>query len=66
MEKDIKQKFKEQEIKLEAIYESTEKIRKYFKLIFWVTIIAFVLPVIGLMFVVPLFIKTYLGIFSGI
>lgn len=65
MEKEIQEKFEEQNRKLNAIYESVEKTRKYFQLTFWITIALVVLPVIGLIFVIPLFMNTYVGMMSG-
>jgi t-SNARE complex subunit (syntaxin) len=56
---EIKNKIDAQEVKLDAIYKSVEKTRKYFLLIFWITVIAFVLPLIGLVFAVPTFLETY-------
>jgi len=47
------------EKKIDAIYETTEKTRKY---LFWtlaITIAVVVLPAIGLVFAVPSFISTY-------
>jgi hypothetical protein len=58
MENDILKKFEEQEKKLEEIYKSIEKMRKYF---FWtmiVTIGTIVLPLIALIFILPWFIST--------
>ncbi len=59
MDQEIRQKLAEQDAKLDAIFTSVEKTRKYFQLIFWVTIAAVVLPVIGLLFAIPGFLKTY-------
>lgn len=58
----IQKKLEEQEIKLDAIYKSVEKTRKYFLMIIWVTIIMAVLPLIGLLFAIPKF----LGIYSSL
>lgn len=47
------------EKKIDAIYETTEKTRKY---LFWtlvVTVAVIVLPAIGLIFAVPSFLSTY-------
>ena len=51
-------KFEEQNKKLDMIYDSVEKSRKYFlwSLIFNIAI--FVIPLIGLIFVIPWFLKT--------
>ena len=50
--------------KIDATYKSVEKIRKYFLVIVWITIIAFVLPLIGLMFAVPSLMDSYSSILS--
>ena len=58
-EQHILQKLEEQEKKLEAIYRSVEKTRKYF---FWtmvITLVVVVVPGIGLLFVVPAFLNNY-------
>lgn len=62
MEQDLTnlhKKLDEQAAKIEAIYTSVEKTRKYFQIIFWVTIITVVLPIIGLLFAIPSFLSTY-------
>lgn len=46
-----------QEDKLDAIYQSVEKTRKYFKWTLIVTIAVIVLPAIGLIFAIPAFIQ---------
>lgn len=47
------------EAKIDAIYVSVEKTRKYLLWTMIVTIAVVVLPVIGLIFAVPSFISTY-------
>ena len=47
------------ERKIDAIYVSAEKTRKYFLGTLVVTVILFVLPLIGLVFAIPTFISTY-------
>ncbi|TSD03084.1 MAG: hypothetical protein Athens071416_344 [Parcubacteria group bacterium Athens0714_16] len=59
MNDEIKQKLEQQDVKLDAIYKSVEKTRKYFQMIFWVTIAMVVLPLIALLFMVPSFLSTY-------
>ena len=66
MNEEIKQKIDEQAIKIDAIYKSVEKTRKYFQMIFWVTIILFVLPLIALIFIVPSFMNTYTNALGGL
>ncbi len=45
------------EVRVEAIHASVEKIRWYMKVTAWVTIIVFVLPLIGLFFAIPAMIQ---------
>lgn len=47
------------ETKIDAIYASVEKTRKYYLTSMVITIIFFVLPLIGLVFAIPAFIDTY-------
>jgi len=59
MQPDIEKRLGELESKVDAIYVSVEKTRKYF---FWtmiVTLVVFVLPLLALMFVVPSFLSNY-------
>ncbi len=48
--------------KLDAIYASVEKTRKYFLLIMWISIAMVLLPMIGLLFAIPTFLETYSGL----
>ena len=66
MNEEIVKKLDEQEAKINEIYVSVEKTRKYFLAIIWMSVIAFVLPLIGLMFVIPAFLNNYLGSFEGL
>ncbi len=66
MEQEIQKKLDEQAAKLEAIYISVEKTRKYFLTIIWVTVLAIVLPIIGLAFAIPAFLHNYVGSLSGL
>lgn len=49
------------EQKLDAIYASVEKMRRYFLWTLIVTIVVVVLPSIGLIFAIPSFLSTYTG-----
>lgn len=50
---------------LEKIYASTEKTRKMFLWTLIISIIAFILPLIGLAIALPIFINTYVsGLFT--
>ena len=66
MEEDLIKRIDEQGVKIDAIYKSVEKTRKYFLIIIWISIICFVLPLIGLFFVLPSFISTDLGSLEGL
>lgn len=57
----LKNKIDEQAEKIDAIYKSVEKTRKYFVTMLWVTVGVIVLPIIGLVFVIPLFLRNYVG-----
>lgn len=59
METEIKQLIEAQQLKIDEIYKSVEKTRKYLWWTMIATIAFFVLPLIGLMFVVPSFISSY-------
>ncbi len=54
------------ETRREQIYVSVEKTRKYFLWIMWGTIIMFVVPLIGLAIVIPMFMTNYVGSLSGL
>jgi hypothetical protein len=61
MEEEILKKIEAQDRKLEDIHSSIEKIRKYF---FWaliITVATVALPLIGLIFIIPQFLKTLSG-----
>ncbi|OGI19648.1 MAG: hypothetical protein A3J06_00720 [Candidatus Moranbacteria bacterium RIFCSPLOWO2_02_FULL_48_19] len=58
MDEIILQKLAEQEKKIEAIYVSVEKTRQYFLWTLIATVAFFLLPIIGLMFVIPFFLST--------
>ncbi len=59
MEQEILKRLADQEVKLEAIYRSTEKTRKYFLWVLIVSVAVVVLPAIGLIFAIPKFLSTY-------
>ncbi|MES2225564.1 MAG: hypothetical protein V4480_02030 [Patescibacteria group bacterium] len=59
MEPDIGLRLHALEQKIDAIYISVEKTRKYFLTTMIVTVVAVVLPLVGLLFVVPSFLNTY-------
>lgn len=66
MEPELQKKLAEQEAKLEAIYRSVEKTRKYFLVIIWVTVIGLVLPLIALAFIIPSFLSNYTNVLGNL
>ena len=59
MEEEILKKIEMQDKKLEEIYHSVEKMRKYFLWTLIVTLVLFILPLIGLLLVIPKFLSIY-------
>lgn len=66
MDEQILKKLEEQDAKIDAIYVSVEKTRKYFLITMWVSLALFVLPLIGLLFAIPAFINSYLGALNNL
>ncbi len=54
-------KLAEQNEKIDKIYKSVEKTRKYFLWTMIITVALFVLPLVGLFFAIPSFMKNYVG-----
>jgi hypothetical protein len=54
----------ELEKKLDAVYVSTEKTRKYLWWTLVITVVVLVLPLIGLLFAIPAFISSYSGLMN--
>ncbi len=55
---EILKKLEEQDQKLNAIYRSAEKTRKYFMWTLIVAVVVTVLPMIGIMFLAPFLLST--------
>jgi CHASE3 domain sensor protein len=55
---DILKRLAEQEVKLDAIWRSVERTRKYFMWTLIITVLAIVLPMIGLIFAIPALIRS--------
>ena len=66
MEPNIESKLVALETKIDAIYVSAEKTRRYFQIVMWVTVVMVVLPFIGLLFVIPAFINSYTTTLEGL
>lgn len=58
MEQEILEKIDRQEKRIEEIYVSVEKTRKYFLWTLIITAATIVLPLIGLAIVIPIFLRT--------
>jgi len=65
-EQQILQKFKELEEKLDKVYKSTELTRKYILTMLIISILVIVLPLIGLIFLIPQFLSVYSDLGSGL
>ena len=65
MDQELSQRLQAQDEKLEQIYQSVEKTRKYFLWTMIGTLVAFILPLIGLIFAIPFFLNT-LSTVSGL
>lgn len=59
MDPEISKRLDDQEAQLLRIYVSVEKTRKYFLWTLVITVLMFVLPLIGLLILIPAFISTY-------
>lgn len=59
MDDELRQKLEGIEKKVDAAYAAADKARKYLLVIVVVTLVAFVLPLVGLVFAVPSFLSTY-------
>lgn len=66
MDPELQKKLQAQDEKLEKIWQSVEKTRKYFLVIIWLTIIFFVLPLVVMLFALPAMINSYMGMFEGL
>jgi len=62
MEQDILKKLEEQDKKLEEIYRSVEKTRKYFLWTLIISLAFIILPLIGLIYAIPKMLNAYSGL----
>lgn len=61
-QQELVQRIEQLEKKVDAVYISAEKSRKYLLTMMIASVLVFVLPLIGLLFAVPSFISTYAAI----
>ena len=59
MDPELLKKLEEQDKKLDAIFKSTEKTRKYILWALILSVLLIILPLIGLAFVIPKFLSTF-------
>ncbi|MDB4992493.1 MAG: seg [Parcubacteria group bacterium] len=59
MEPELNQRLTVLEQKVDAMFTSVEKLRKYFLWTGVITLILFILPLIGLLFAIPSFLSSY-------
>ena len=62
MDQDVEKRFAEQGEKLDAIYRSVERTRKYFLWTLIVTVVMIVFPLVGLLIVIPQLLNQYNGL----
>lgn len=63
---ELRQKLEGLEKKIDAVYASAEKTRKYFLGVIIVSVIAFVLPLLGLLFAIPSLLAGYGDLMTGL
>lgn len=63
---DLQSKIEELEQKMDRLQKSIDRLNKIF---FWtlvITLVLFVLPLLGLLFVIPQFLSTFTSAYSGV
>jgi hypothetical protein len=66
MNEELIKKIEEQQVKIDQIYKSVEKTRKYFQWTLFITIAIIVLPLIITAFVLPSIISSYTSLLGGL
>lgn len=66
MDPKTQEQINELEVKVDAILSSVKKAEKYFRWMFWITVVVFVLPLLAMMFVVPSLIDSYTSTLNGL
>lgn len=64
--KDLRDQVYQNADRLKQIYQSVEKMRKYFLATMIINILVFVLPLIAAAFIIPMFLDSYLGQLQGL
>ena len=65
MEPETKTKLDALEQKIDAIFVSVEKTRNYFKWTMIISLVVLVLPLLGLIFIIPSFMSSYESAMGG-
>lgn len=65
MDEELERRLDAQDDLLSKIYTSSEKTRKYFLWTLIATLALFILPLIGLLFVIPEFLSSYTSALGG-
>ena len=65
-ENEILEILKENQELMKQTYKSVEKTRKYFLYTAIATVLMFILPLIGLIIIIPVFLDSYLGSLEGL
>lgn len=66
MDTHIAEQLKNLEAKLDAVQVDVQKTRRYLQIISWVTVLMVVLPAVGLIIVIPMFINLYTSSLGGL
>jgi hypothetical protein len=66
MDPDLIKKIEEQQKKIDEIYISVEKTRKYFKWTMIITLVVIVLPLLASILIIPSFISSYTSAMNDI
>ena len=66
MEQDILQKLEEQDKKIDLIYISVEKTRKYFQWTLIITVVTVLLPLLAMIIAIPWLMSTLGNSYSGL
>lgn len=66
MDNELKQLIEAQQKKIDAIYMTMEKIKKYMQWTLIGTLVFFVLPLIAMLFIIPFAISSYTSMLGGV
>lgn len=66
MDPEVKKILDEHSAKLDKIYRSSEKTRRYFFWTMMISIAVIVLPLIGLLFLLPKFLQAFTSAYAGL